>query len=154
MAVQASSKTMWADDGAYPVKERLGNSKEDEVLVVDIGGGAGHDLLGFKKRHPEVKGRLVLEELPYVIDQVDKGKLDGVELVEHDFYTPQPIKGASQSRPCHWRPSANTKVRSSCVLPPPDPARLLRRDLSKDLAADQACHGEQDKDPGQRACSP
>jgi hypothetical protein len=95
MAVQASSKTMWADDGAYPVKERLGNSKEDEVLVVDIGGGAGHDLLGFKKRHPEVKGRLVLEELPYVIGQVEKGKLDGVELVEHDFYTPQPIKGTS-----------------------------------------------------------
>jgi hypothetical protein len=97
MAVQASSKTMWADDGAYPVKERLGSAKEDEVLVVDIGGGAGHDLLGFKENHPEVKGRLVLEELPYVIGQVDKGKLDGVELVEHDFYTPQPIKGTSQS---------------------------------------------------------
>jgi hypothetical protein len=92
MAVQASSKTMWADDGAYPVKERLGDAREDEVLVVDIGGGAGHDLLGFRERYPEVKGRLVLEELPYVIDQVG-GKLDGVELVEHDFYTPQPIKG-------------------------------------------------------------
>jgi hypothetical protein len=94
MTVQASSKTMWAEDGAYPVKERLGNAKDDEVLVVDIGGGAGHDLLGFKERHPEVKGRLILEELPYMIDRV-VGKLDGVELVEHDFYTPQPIKGAS-----------------------------------------------------------
>jgi hypothetical protein len=92
MTVQASSKTMWADDGAYPVKERLGNATEDEVLVVDIGGGAGHDLLGFKERHPELKGRLVLEELPYMIDRV-VGKLDGVELVGHDFYDPQPVKG-------------------------------------------------------------
>jgi hypothetical protein len=62
------------------------------VLVVDIGGGAGHDLLGFKERHPELKGRLVLEELPYMIDRV-VGKLDGVELVGHDFYDPQPVKG-------------------------------------------------------------
>jgi hypothetical protein len=92
MTAQASSKTMWADDGAYPVKERLGNATEDEVLVVDIGGGAGHDLLGFKERHPELKGRLVLEELPYMIDRV-VGKLDGVELVGHDFYDPQPVKG-------------------------------------------------------------
>lgn len=95
MAVQASGKTMWADDGAYPVKEKLGSATEDQVLVVDIGGGAGHDLIGFKARHPDLKGRLVLEELPYMISQV-MGKLDGVELVEHDFYTPQPIKGTLQ----------------------------------------------------------
>lgn len=94
MTVQASGKTMWADVGAYPVKDRLSSATEDEVLVVDIGGGAGHDLLGFRARHPELKGRLVLEELPYMIKQV-ADRSDGIELVEHDFYTPQPIKGAS-----------------------------------------------------------
>ena len=93
MAVQASGKTLWADEGAYPVKERLGNAEEDEVLVVDLGGGSGHDLLGFKARHPDLKGRLVLEELPYMINQL-AGKVDGIELVEHDFNTPQPIQGA------------------------------------------------------------
>jgi len=92
MAVQASGKTMWADEGAYPVKERLGSAEEGEVLVVDIGGGTGHDLLGLKSRYPNLKGRLVLEELPYLISQLTD-KLDGVELVEHDFYKPQPIKG-------------------------------------------------------------
>lgn len=92
MTVQASSKKMWADDNAYPVKERLSGAKENEVLLVDIGGGAGHDLLGFRARHSELKGRLILEELPYMINRV-VDKLDGVELVEHDFYTPQPIKG-------------------------------------------------------------
>jgi hypothetical protein len=97
MAVQASGKTMWADKGAYPVKERLGGAEEDEVLVVDIGGGTGHDLLGLKARYPGLKGRLVLEELPYLISQMTD-KLDGVELVEHDFYNPQPIKGMSSLR--------------------------------------------------------
>ena len=92
MAVQASGKTSWADEGAYPVKARLGNAEEDEVLVVDLGGGSGHDLLGFKARHPDVKGRLVLQELPYMINQVT-GKVDGIELVKHDFNTTQPIKG-------------------------------------------------------------
>ena len=97
MAVQASGKTMWADKGAYPVKERLGGAEEDEVLVVDIGGGTGHDLLGLKARYPDLKGRLVLEELPYLISRMTD-KLDGVELVEHDFYNPQPIKGTSSLR--------------------------------------------------------
>lgn len=92
MTFQASGKTMWADEGAYPVAERLGNAREEDVLVVDIGGGVGHDLLGFRERHPSLKGRLVLEELPHVIDQV-ADKLEGVELVKHDFYTLQPIEG-------------------------------------------------------------
>ena len=102
MAVQASGKTMWADEGAYPVKERLGDAEEDEVLVVDIGGGEGHDLLALKARHPFLKGRLILEELPYMISQI-KDTLEGVELVEHDFYTPQPIKGTWEFWPCDNR---------------------------------------------------
>lgn len=92
MAVQAAGKTMWVDEGAYSVKERLGDAEEDEVCVVDLGGGTGHDLLALKARHPDLKGRLVLQELLYMINQV-KGKLDGIELVEHDFRNPQPIKG-------------------------------------------------------------
>lgn len=60
--------------------------------MVDIGGGVGHDLLGVKARHPNLKGRLVLEELPHVIKQVED-KLEGISLVKHDFYTLQPIKG-------------------------------------------------------------
>lgn len=101
MTVQASGKTMWADEGAYPVRERLGYAKEDEVLVVDVGGGVGHDLLGFRARHPEIKGRLVLEDLPHIIQAV--GEADGIELVEHDFYTPQPVKGKSSSLSFHLR---------------------------------------------------
>lgn len=92
MAVQVAGEPTWADEGAYPVKERLGNAEEDEVCVVDLGGVTGHDLLALKARHPDLKGRLVLQELPYMINQA-KDKLDGIELVKRDFRDPQPIKG-------------------------------------------------------------
>lgn len=150
MAVQASGKTSWADEGAYPVKERLGDAEEDEVLVVDLGGGSGHDLLGFKARHPDVKGRLVLEELPYMINQL-AGKVDGIELVEHDFNTPQPIKGMFllDLRRAHHVAMTNANGRRTCILLPPDHTRLLRRNMPTHLAADQASHGAQVENPDQ-----
>lgn len=93
MTAYAAGKPMWADEHAYPVKARLGNAKtDDEVLVVDIGGGKGHDLAGFRARHPDLKGKLVLQEVPYLVDQV-KDKLEGIDVMAHDFNSPQPIKG-------------------------------------------------------------
>ena len=93
--MQAGGKTMWADEGAYPVRERLGTASDDEVLVVDIGGGAGHDLLGLRARYPDLKGRLVLQEMPYMVERIKReGACEGiVELMEHDFYEEQPVKG-------------------------------------------------------------
>jgi hypothetical protein len=106
MAMQAGGKTMWADEGAYPVRERLGPAKDDgEVLIVDIGGGAGHDLLGFRARYPDLKGRLVLQEMPYMVEKVKaEGACDGVaEVMGRDFYKEQPIKGSCLHLhlPCH-----------------------------------------------------
>ena len=114
MAMQAGGKTMWADEGAYPVRERLGDACADEVLVVDIGGGAGHDLLGFRERHPEMKGRLVLQEMPYMIEKVKaEGVCEGiVELVAHNFYGSQPVKGMSRwnsSLTKHYHPCSGEK---------------------------------------------
>ena len=99
MAMQAGGKTMWADEGAYPVRERLGNASDDEVLDVDIGGGAGHDLLGFRARYPDLKGKLVLQEMPYMVEKIKReGACEGVvELMDHDFYGEQPVKGSFQA---------------------------------------------------------
>jgi hypothetical protein len=91
MSVEAAGKPMWADYGAYPVRERLGGANDDEVLVVDIGGGAGHDLLAFQAKYPDLKGRLVLQDVQYVVDQVPD-KLNGIETMVHDFNKPQPIE--------------------------------------------------------------
>lgn len=64
----------------------------EDVLMVDLGGGRGHDLDSFVSKFPEVKGRLILEDLPAVID--DAQNLNPrIEPVKHDFFKPQPIKG-------------------------------------------------------------
>ncbi|QPC77102.1 hypothetical protein HYE68_007854 [Fusarium pseudograminearum] len=53
----------------YPVQERLAagfDKSKSDVLVVDVGGGRGHDLLSFSNgiKSP---GRLILQDLPEVI---------------------------------------------------------------------------------------
>ncbi|CAI4213560.1 unnamed protein product [Parascedosporium putredinis] len=86
----------WMDDGFYPVKERLIDGVEfgeGDALLVDIGGGMGHDLAEFRQKHPNAPGRLILQDLQPVLGQIID--LDSkIERVEYDFHTEQPIKGA------------------------------------------------------------
>ena len=69
---------------------------DDEVLIVDVGGSGGHDLIAFNRGHPDITGRLILEDLPATIEGVDTGLLakHHIEPTPHDFFTPQPVKGA------------------------------------------------------------
>ncbi|KAI9691358.1 MAG: hypothetical protein M1820_009737 [Bogoriella megaspora] len=91
-----AERTHWTE--WFPVEERVVEgfrSEEGEgVLYVDVGGGRGHDVEAFRRKVGEVvKGRLVLEDLPGVIEDV--GQLDEkVEKVEQDFFEEQKVKGA------------------------------------------------------------
>lgn len=76
-----------------------GDSKasSNDVLMVDVGGSSGHDLVGFRSKHPEIPGRLILQDLPEAISAAKAaGELQGlgIEAEEHDFFTPQNITGA------------------------------------------------------------
>lgn len=65
---------------------------EGTNLLVDIGGNRGGDLEGFKRQFPQVKGGLVLQDLPQVIDDI-KELDDRIVKMKHDFFTPQPVIG-------------------------------------------------------------
>ncbi|MCJ1336119.1 hypothetical protein MMC09_001395 [Bachmanniomyces sp. S44760] len=84
----------------YPVAKELELSKstlktgKDDVLFVDVAGGRGHDVAKFRKTFPDLPGRCILQDLPETIAQVKKSPPEGVELMDYDFFTPQPIKGA------------------------------------------------------------
>lgn len=88
----------WTD--MYPVNERLVDGLKtdgDASAFVDLGGGVGQSLQDFSKTVPEYKGRLVLQELEEVIGAATAmgvGADKRIELQVHDFFTPQPIKGA------------------------------------------------------------
>lgn len=83
----------------YPVKERLfaqpiGGEPHSEALLVDVGGGEGHDLQAFRNAFPDCPGRLILQDTEIVLGNIRT--LDaGVERLPHDFFTPQPVHGAS-----------------------------------------------------------
>ncbi|OAL03100.1 S-adenosyl-L-methionine-dependent methyltransferase [Phaeosphaeriaceae sp. SRC1lsM3a] len=90
-----AGKPFFWEDGWYPFKERLveGGPKSDEdVLLIDIGGGDAGDL-GILRRTlgPEVKGRLILQELKHIVDNADQ---DGYEAQIGDWNQVQPVKGA------------------------------------------------------------
>ncbi|KAL8687847.1 MAG: hypothetical protein Q9218_006092 [Villophora microphyllina] len=76
----------------FPVHDKLRVASHDDLLV-DVGGGLGHDLVAFKRKFPDLAGRLILQDLPVVIDDV-KDLPDGVVAMDHDFFTTQPVKGA------------------------------------------------------------
>lgn len=78
----------------FPVEEKLlSGTSTDTVVLVDIGGGRGHDLREFRDKFHSASGRLILQDLPTVIDDITDQPA-GIQLMKHDFFTVQPVKGA------------------------------------------------------------
>ncbi|RDL35183.1 uncharacterized protein BP5553_07114 [Venustampulla echinocandica] len=64
----------------------------DRPVFVDVGGGMGQQCAAVRERFPHLAGRIILEDLPAVVSQAKVPA--GVEVLPHDFWHPQPIKGA------------------------------------------------------------
>lgn len=83
--------TPWPE--VFPTNKLVEGAKPDRALVVDMGGGKGHDLTKFSAAHPDVpKGSLILQDLPDILKDVKP--IDTILVQPHDFFQPQPIKGA------------------------------------------------------------
>lgn len=93
MASRRQGRPMWFD--AYPVERLLGHGVpyEETVLLVDVGGNQGHDLSRFRQEHPHLPGKLILQDLPDVVEGVS-GRHSGVEVMGYSFLDPQPVQGA------------------------------------------------------------
>lgn len=77
----------------FPVEEKLQVSP-DRALLVDIGGGIGHDLSRLKQHLPQLPGKLVVQDLPGVIGDIKEPLPEGVEAMVYNMFDPQPVKGA------------------------------------------------------------
>ncbi|KAI1455340.1 putative O-methyltransferase [Annulohypoxylon moriforme] len=85
------ARSYWVD--WFPVKERLLHGVSGEsALLVDVGGGKGHDIVAFHGKYPE-KGLLVLQDLVAVTDNPE-GIGSSIKRTTYDFFAEQPIKGA------------------------------------------------------------
>jgi hypothetical protein len=95
MAAHRTGLATWYE--TFPVAAYLcpGIKRNSEaVLLVDIGGNTGSELGNFHKAYPSIPGRLVSQDLPSVIRKVlERDPHQDVELMEYDFFTPQPVQG-------------------------------------------------------------
>lgn len=93
MTGQREGRVYWLD--FFPFEERVSRGfKEDDgaIMLIDVGGARGHEVQAIKKKHPSLPGRFILQDLPHTVEQALP--VVGMEAVEHDFFTPQPIKGS------------------------------------------------------------
>jgi hypothetical protein len=93
MASRREGRPMWFN--TYPVERLLGHAVpfEDTVFLVDIGGNQGHDLSKFRRQYGHLPGKLILQDLPSVIEGVPSRDA-GVEVMGYNFLDPQPVKAA------------------------------------------------------------
>ena len=80
----------------FPVQEGVNilSEHEDpalEILLVDVGGGRGEILEEVRVQRPDLKGRMVVEDLPEVVE--GRKPANGIEIMPFNFFDPQPIKG-------------------------------------------------------------
>ncbi|KAK8244357.1 O-methyltransferase [Phyllosticta capitalensis] len=87
--------------GMFPFGYILENAHHvapDAPLVVDVGGGRGQALMRIREECPDIPAdRLVLQDRPEVIEdakQKDVPEMRGMKMMPHDFFDPQPAKGA------------------------------------------------------------
>lgn len=78
--------------GMYPFGEELLDLPDlgNRALIVDIGGGRGQSLSQIKEKWPELRGRMILQDRPMVLNSFPD--LPGIEKMPHDFFTEQPVK--------------------------------------------------------------
>ena len=101
-AQRMGQRSVWdqARSESAPVND-FKMSEEDinnrRVMMADVGAGFGHQSIDLRKHHPELKGRIVAEDLPLVQNMITNREelvdLD-ISLVTHDFMEEQPVKGA------------------------------------------------------------
>ncbi|KAL6720134.1 hypothetical protein ACLMJK_002055 [Lecanora helva] len=87
---EAGKQLTWLD--FYPVGQNLINGAEVDdsaIFCVDVGGGKGHDLDRLRSRFPAIPGRLILQD-----SQIFSDHSTVFASMVHDFFQPQPLKGA------------------------------------------------------------
>lgn len=118
MAWQQLRTGTWFD-GSVDVSELQLEPQEIEqgrTLLVDVGGGSGHQAFAFRKAFPDRKGKMVLQELSVMLALVDQAaaKANDLETMSHDFFEPQPVDGAKayylRNVPHDWNDEKSTVI--------------------------------------------
>lgn len=79
----------WFD--VYPVRTET-CAPFPETLLIDLGGCQGQQAIAFRNKFRDLPGRVVVQDMPETLAGAKPA--EGVELIAHDFFTPQPLERA------------------------------------------------------------
>lgn len=91
-------------------------------------------MLELRKNCPHLKGDLILQDRPYVLDEVAEGDIPGVTKMAHDFFTPQPVKNAQMyyiRRVMHdWQDADAVRILENVVPAMAPDSRVIVSDMA------------------------
>ncbi|KAK7999623.1 o-methyltransferase-like protein [Apiospora arundinis] len=83
--------------GMFPFRDmrKAVEAEPDRAFVVDVGGGRGNALVDMMKECGGSFGApMVLQDMKEVLQGDDPVRIEGVQVMPHDFYNEQPVKNA------------------------------------------------------------
>jgi hypothetical protein len=87
--------------GMFPFRDLVPAAKDqqdDRPVLVDVGGGRGQALLKIREDCGDAfDGKMILQDLPVVVDSLRTEELPGIQPMKYDIFTPQPIKSKTLS---------------------------------------------------------
>lgn len=124
----------------YPFGEELGGvtgqgaDSDEEVTLVDVGGGRGHTLIQIKEAFPSVQGKFILQDQEAVIqDAKSNGLPDYIEAQAASFFEPNPVVNARAylfRRILHdWSDPYSVKILSNTVAAMGEHSKILIADV-------------------------
>lgn len=81
------------------LQAKMSEGKENVVAFVDVGGNIGHQCEAALRSFPELKGRIVLQDLPKVIQEAPEQ--EGVTRMAQDIFEKQQIQGMRYAMPTY-----------------------------------------------------
>ncbi|KAL6715883.1 hypothetical protein ACLMJK_006844 [Lecanora helva] len=131
MTGQRDGRTGWLDFFPFETQVSASFEKpelENAVMLVDVGGGMGHEVGAIKAKHPKLPGQFILQDLP---DTLKKAvTVPGMTTMAYDFFTPQPIQG---SRVYYLRNILHDWPDHDCVKILSNTASAMKKGYSKML---------------------
>jgi hypothetical protein len=94
MQAQFSSLPSWLSVLDFDSEISKG-ADPDTFIFVDVGGGTGQQCQALCDKFPNLKGKIVVQDRPEVLDKAITGSR--VDRMSYDYLTKQPVKGSSRS---------------------------------------------------------
>jgi O-methyltransferase domain len=127
----------------FPFSTELKCDSDEEVLLVDIGGGKGQALQSILNAYPNMKGRMIVQDLREVIQDAESSAHlpPSIETMASDFFKPQPVKGAKayfMRRIMHdWGDKECKLILENIISSMTEDSKLLINDL---VLPQEGCH--------------